>query len=157
MDLYIRKAQIGDLEIVQTLNLKLFEKEYKEYDNLLDLKWTFWNSWTTYFKDRIIWDDWCTFVVEIDNIIVWYLCWWICTWELYRMLPVCAELENTFILETYRWKWLWTMLFRAFIERCKIKNVKKIRVEASANNDLTIGFYRKNNFKDYSLKLEANI
>ena len=41
MDLYIRKAQIGDLEIVQTLNLKLFEKEYKEYDNLLDLKWTF--------------------------------------------------------------------------------------------------------------------
>ena len=49
------------------------------------------------------------------------------------------------------------MLFRAFIERCKIKNVKKIRVEASANNDLTIGFYRKNNFKDYSLKLEANI
>ena len=41
MNLSIRKAHINDLEIIQKLNLQLFEKEHKEYDDLLDLKWTF--------------------------------------------------------------------------------------------------------------------
>jgi len=157
MGLSIRKANIEDLETVQKLNLQLFEKEHREYDDLLDLHWTFWNSWTKYFKNRILEDDWCAFIAEVDGIVVWYLCWWIRSGESYRILPICAELENTFVLDTYRWKWLWTMLFDAFIERCKHKEVRKIMVEASAANEWAIKFYKKNNFKDYSLKLEADI
>ena len=41
MDELIRSATLDDLEDIQSLNLKLFEKEHKEYDPLLDLCWTF--------------------------------------------------------------------------------------------------------------------
>ncbi len=49
------------------------------------------------------------------------------------------------------------MLYDAFVEWCKNKNVKILSVSASAENKQAIGFYHKNGFEDYSLVLENKI
>ena len=157
MDELIRFATLDDLEAIQTLNLKLFEKEHKEYDLLLDLNWTFWEKGTTYYKNRILKDDGCVVVALLDNKVVGYLCGWITKAESYRILPTVAELENTFVLESFRSKGLGKKMFEKFLEWCKSKRVGKIRVAASAANEKAIKFYRTHNFHDYTLMLEMDI
>lgn len=146
-----------DLRKVQELNLKLFEKEHKEYDSLLNLNWTFGEIGTKYYKDRISKDDGCVLVAITDNKIVGYLCGGLIKTQEYRNLPIVAELENTFVLNKFRSKDIGKKLYNKFIEWCKTKNVGKVKVEASAQNELAIKFYRNNNFKDYSLVLEADL
>lgn len=157
MEIIIKNATLDDLENIQELNLKLFEKEYKDYDPLLNLDWTFGEAGTKYYQDKITKDDGCVIVALVNNRIVGYLCGGLTEGEVYRKLPVVAELENTFVLDEFRSKGIGKQLYNKFVERCKIKNVGKIRVEASAKNDLVINFYRNNNFKDYSLILESDI
>ena len=91
MEILIKKAEIQDLKRVQELNLELFKKEYKEYDNLLNLDYTFWKTGTKYYKDRIIKDDWCIYICKINNKIIGYICWAISKGEDYRNLPIMAE------------------------------------------------------------------
>ncbi len=157
MDVTIKNATMDDLQKVQELNLKLFEKEHKEFDSLLNLDWTFGKTGTKYYQDRISKDDGCVFVAIVDNKIVGYLCGGLTKAEDYRILPIVAELENTFVLNEFRSKEIGKQLYNKFIEWCKTKNVGKIRVEASAQNELAIKFYRNNNFKDYTLVLESDL
>lgn len=157
MEVTIRKATIKDLKKVQELNLKLFEKEHKEYDKFLNLNWTFGAEGTKYFSDRIKNEDGCVFVAELNKEIVGYLCGGLRKSKPYRNPPIMAELENTLVLENHRSKGIGSKLFDAFINWCKTKKVEKIRVEASAQNKLAISFYRKNGFKDYTLVLEADL
>lgn len=157
MEIQIKKACLDDLEKIQELNLKLFKKEYKEYDSLLDLNWTFWEAGSKYYKDKITKNNNCVLIAIFENEIVWYLCAWLTKDESYRKLPVVAELENIFVLKEFRSKGIWKKLYNKFLEWCKRKNVWKIRVEASIQNKLAIKFYRENNFKDYTLILEADL
>lgn len=157
MDTIIKNAAINDLQKIQELNLKLFEKEHKEYDSLLNLDWTFGKVGTKYYQDRISKDDGCVLVAIVDNKIVGYLCGGLKKAEEYRNLPIVAELENTFVLDEFRSKGIGKKLYNEFINWCKTKNVGKIRVEASVQNELAIKFYRNNNFKDYTLILEADL
>ncbi len=157
MDVIIRNATLNDLQKVQELNLKLFEKEHKEYDSLLNMDWTFGGAGTKYYQDRISEDDGCVLVAIIDDRIVGYLCGGLTEAEKYRHLPIVAELENTFVLDEFRSKWIGKQLYTTFVDWCKSKNVGKLRVEASAQNEWAIKFYRKNNFKDYTLVLETEL
>ena len=157
MDVIIKTATMDDLQKVQELNRKLFEKEHKEFDSLLNLDWTFGETGTKYYQDRISKDDGCVFVAIMDNKIVGYLCGGLTKVEDYRILPIVAELENTFVLDEFRSKGIGKQLYNKFIEWCKTKNVGKIRVEASAQNELAIKFYRNNNFKDHALILESDL
>ncbi|MDA3836955.1 MAG: GNAT family N-acetyltransferase [Nanoarchaeota archaeon] len=157
MDVDIRKATINDLVRVQELNLKLFEKEYEEWDSLLDLNWTFSEVGTKYFADRISVDEGFVFVALVNNEIVGYLCGGLTKAEEYRKLPVVAELENTFVLEKFRSSGIGGKMYAKFIEWCKAKNVGKVRVEATAQNELAINFYRNNGFRDYTLVLESDL
>jgi len=157
MDVTVKTATMDDLQKVQELNLKLFEKEHKEFDSLLNLDWTFGKTGTKYYQDRISKDDGCVFVAIVDNKIVAYLCGGLTKAEDYRILPIVAELENTFVLDEFRSKGIGKQLYNKFIDWCKTKNVGKIRVEASAQNELAIKFYRNNNFKDYTLVLESDL
>ena len=157
MNITIKTATITDLQKVQELNFKLFEKEQEEYDSLLNLDWTFGETGTEYFKDRITKDNGCVFVAIVNNKIVGYLCGGLTKAEEYRILPIVAELENTFVLNEFRSKGIGKQLYNKFIEWCKTKNVGKIRVEASAQNELAIKFYRINKFKDHTLILESDL
>ncbi len=157
MDVIIRNATIEDLQKVQELNLKLFEKEHKEYDPLLNLNWTFGEEGTKYFKDRISKDDGCVLVAVVEDKIVGYLCGGLTKAEKYRHLPIVAELESTLVLDEFRSKGIGKKMYIKFIDWCKTKNVGKLRVEATAQNELAIKFYRSNGFKDYTLILEADL
>lgn len=157
MNVIIRNSEIDDLQRVQELNLKLFEKEHEEYDSLLNLDWTFGKIGTKYYQDRISEEDGCVLVAIVDNKIVGYLCGRLTKAEDYRNLPLVAELENTFVLEEFRSNGIGKRLYDEFINWCKTKNVGKIRIEASIQNELVIKFYRNNNFKDYSLILERDL
>ena len=159
MDVTIKTATINDLQKIQELNLKLFKKEHKEFDSLLNLDWTFGKTGTKYYQDRISKDDGCVFIAIVDHKIVGYLCGGLKPQkaESYRILPIVAELENTFVLDEFRSKGIGKQLYNKFIEWCKAKDVGKIRVEASAQNELAIKFYRNNNFKDYTLVLESDL
>jgi len=157
MKVTIKNATIYDLRKVQELNLKLFEKEYEEYDPLLNLNWTFGKEGTKYYKDRVSKDDGCVLIAIVENEIVGYLCGGIKKAEAYRNLPIVAELENTFVLEDFRSKGVGKQLFDEFINWCKNKKVGKVRVEGSAQNERVIKFYRTNNFKDYTLVLELDL
>lgn len=152
-----RPATLEDLLEIQKLNSMLFKKEHKEFDSLLDLNWTFSEAGTKYYQDRITKDDGCVLAAVVDGKIVAYLCGGLIKGEEYRILPITAELENTFVLDDFRSKGIGKQLYNDFINWCKTKNVKKVRVEASALNELAIKFYRNNNFKDYSLVLESDI
>ena len=153
----IKSATIKDLKDIQKLNLMLFEKEYKEYDKTLNCKWTFANDGENYFKKRIIKNDGCTLVAYIDNKMVGYLIGGFQKKESYRVLPALAELENMFVLDDCRSKGVGTKLFCAFIDWCKSKDVKRLRVVASAMNVRAIEFYKKNNLIEYDLVLESDI
>ncbi len=157
MDIKIEAAKIENLKDIQGLNSKLFAKEYKDYDQLLKLDWPFGSEGTQYFTDRISKPDGCVFVAKVDNKTVGYLAGGLTQRETYRNLPICAELENTFILDDYRSKGIGSRLYAEFLGWCKTKNVHKIVVEVSAQNELGLNFYRKNSFKDFSMILEADL
>lgn len=157
MKVIIKNATIDDLQKDQELNLKLFKKEHEEYDPLLNLKWTFGKEGAKYYKNRILKDDGCVLIAIVENEIIGYLCGGIAKAEDYRNLPIIAELENTLVLEKFRSKGIGIQLYDEFIKWCKTKYVGKVRVEASAQNEKAIKFYRVNNFKDHTLILEHDI
>ncbi len=97
----VRRAGIKDLKRIQELNLLLFEKEHKEYDEFLNLNWTFGEAGEKAFRKHLIEKDSCAFVVENDNIIIGYLVGSVCKLEEYRNAPKSAELDNMFVLEEY--------------------------------------------------------
>jgi ribosomal protein S18 acetylase RimI-like enzyme len=154
MEIIVSNAQMNDLMEIQALNLMLFEKEHKEYDKFLNLNWTFSKEGIKYFKDKITKKDNCLFVAKLDGKIVGYLAGSLTKAEAYRNLPKVAELNDTLVLEGNRSLGIGTKLYNEFMKWCKKQNVKIIRVQASAQNERAIKFYRKNGFKDYTLILE---
>ncbi|MCK4745306.1 GNAT family N-acetyltransferase [Candidatus Parcubacteria bacterium] len=157
MKIKIKFATIENLKDIQKLNLMLFKKEYYEYDKTLNCEWTFKSDGENYFKKRIIKDDGCVLIAYADNKIVGYLIGGLKEIKPSRLLSAFAELENMFVLENYRCKQIGSKLFKAFINWCKSKNVKRLRVVASAMNICAIKFYKKNGFIEYDLILESDI
>jgi GNAT superfamily N-acetyltransferase len=157
MKTIIKKATIEDLKIVQALNLKLFQKECKDYDPLLDLDWTKSKEGTEYYAKRIQSENGCVLLAQIDGEVVGYLCGGITKAEPYRKLPKVVELENTLVLKKHRGEGIGKQLFDEFMTWCKEQKVGKIRVEASAQNEGAINFYHIRGFKDYTLILEKNV
>lgn len=153
----IKEAKIEDLKDIQKLNLLLFEKEYEEYDKFLNCDWTFGKEGEKYFKDKILKEDDCAFIAIEDNKVVGYLAGGLTKGEDYRNLPKVAELDNTFVLKEYRNSGVGTKLYDEFIKWCKSKKVKIIKVQATAQNNKAINFYRKNGFEDYTLILEHKL
>ena len=96
-------------------------------------------------------------VASQGSTLVGYLCGGIAKPEAYRTLPVTAELENMFVLESNRSQGIGEQLVRKFFSWCKQKHVGKIVMKASAQNTRAIKFYTSQNFKPYSLVLEADI
>lgn len=153
----IQEATIDDLRDIQQLNIQLFTKEHKEYDHLLNLDRTWSDEWATYFRNRILEDDWCVFLAKLNWRIVWYICWWVLKEDSWRYSWPQAELENMYILDDYRGAGIWTELINAFRSWCSKNSIKKIRLEVAALNSDAISFYQKNGFSTYSLIQECDV
>jgi GNAT superfamily N-acetyltransferase len=156
-ELKIKLASIKNLKEIQKLNFMLFKKEHEEYDKTLNRKWAYSSDGESYFKKRIIEDDGCALVAQIDNKIVGYLVGGLIKKGSHRVLLTFAELENMFVIDNIRSKGVGTKLFQAFADWCKTKNVKRLRVIASSMNFRAIEFYKKNGLVEYDLVLESDI
>lgn len=153
----IRKATINDLETIQDLNLMLFKKEQKEYDEKLNINWTFSEIGTNYYKAKINDSKSIALVAEEKDKIVGYLVGGLCKTYNYRNITLMSELENMFILDDYRSKGIGSELIQKFITWSKEQGAERAHVEASAQNDQAISCYRKNGFEDYTLDLEIKL
>lgn len=102
MELLIKKATIDNLKDIQELNHQLFEKEFTDFDNTLNLNWTLSKTGEEYFMEHITDVDNCVFIAIADGAIIGYLAGSLNEENSYRIPFKCAELENMFILDTYR-------------------------------------------------------
>ena len=157
MDFIIRNADINDIYEIQRMNKLLFEKEYNEYDDTLNLEWTFGEEGTKYFTDRITNDDGCSFVAIIEDKVVGYLAGGLLKAESYRKEMKMAELENMLVLEEYRSKGIGKALYEKFVEWCKTNGIERISVVSSAENEKGCNFYRMQGLKDFSITFEKEI
>ncbi len=99
----------------------------------------------------------CVFVAAVKDDVVGYLTGSISRAKLYRSIKEYAELESMFVLEGFRDLKIGSRLVLAFISWCKQCRIKRIHVEASAENRKAIGFYKKFGLKEYSCVLEMDI
>ena len=62
-----------------------------------------------------------------------------------------------FILEEFRERGVGKKLMEGFIDWCKKKGVKRIKLVASIQNSKAIKFYHKLGFDNYTLNLEKTL
>jgi len=153
-NLKIRRAEIKDLDAILQLNHKLFEKEHREYDNSLDLNWTY-DKGVKIFNDDII-NDFAA-VAEIDEKIIGYLVGETLDPETSWRTVKIAELNNMFIEKEFRNQGIGKKLIEEFVKWCKNKQIDRISVRASAQNELGIEFYKQIGFKNYDVVLEMKL
>ncbi|MBS3072489.1 GNAT family N-acetyltransferase [Candidatus Pacearchaeota archaeon] len=157
MSIIIRRAIIKDLKDIQNLNLKLCKKEFKEFDNTININFPIQEKGKNYFRERIRSNNCFSSVAVESGKIVGYIAGAIVKAEDYRDIKKIAEAENMFILDDYRNMGIGTKLMDSFIEWCTKKKVKRVRVVISALNDPSIKFHKKNKFEDYDVVLEKKI
>lgn len=151
MNITIRKANIDDLECIQKLNSKLFEKEYREFDDSLKVSWPFEKEGENYFRDVI--DNHYTIVAIVNENVVGYLAGSLNIQNSYNTTSI-AELDNMFIEEEYRNQGIGKSLIQNFIEYCNKNNIDEIKVTASFKNKNAIQFYIRNGFEEFELTLK---
>jgi len=153
-NVYIRKAMIKDLNLIQELNNNLFDFEFKNFDDTLKLGWSFEKEGKEYFEYMI--KNEIVFVAEVEKKIVGYLAGIICEKTSY-ITETFAELENMCIDDKYRQLGIGTILIDEFKKYCKEEGIQNIKVTALAKNSRAIQFYMKNGFEDYNVTLKYKI
>lgn len=153
MNVSIRKANIKDLAKVQELNNRLFELEYKVFDDTLNVGWTYENAGEKYFKDMI--ENEVVFLAMVNDNIVGYLAGIICKTSYIK--SKLSEIDNMFVLEDYRKKGVGQKLIEEFKKHSVSKGVDSIKVTASAKNKNAILFYIKNGFKEWNVTFRCKL
>jgi len=154
----IRRATLKDFKSIQELVSLLIQREYKEWDKTLDLKWAFKKRGVKYLKKRIKDKKNSLVLVAIeDNKIVGCRVGAITKPEDYRIPEKYAEAEFMFVLPEFRNKGIGTKMINVFIKWCKERGVKRIKVVVDAHNKKAHKFDRKKGFKDYTITFEKGI
>jgi len=151
-----RKANIKDLKSILELHLKLFKKEYEEFDKIINLNWTYGDG-KKYFRGRITKKDGFSEVIEYKNKIIGYLC-----GGKRKRLPFWkkaqyAEIESFFLENRFRDKGLGSRLLKDFINWCKEKRIDYAFLSASAQNLPAIRLYKKFGFNSRDCQLILNL
>jgi len=159
MSIKILPATISDLNKIIELNLKLFQKEFNEFDKTLNVSWPLTDPSKKYFKERISNVGGCVFVAIIDQQeIIGYLAGGFVEPADYRDIKnPMAELENMFIDDNFRSQGIGSMLLEAFMDWCKQNNLERVKVVASFGNVLGVDFYKKNGFESTEIILEKSL
>jgi ribosomal protein S18 acetylase RimI-like enzyme len=151
-----RKANIKDLESILELHLKLFKKEYEEFDKIINLSWTY-SDGKKYFRGRITKKDGFSEVIEYKNKIIGYLCGGKKERLPFWQKAQYAEIESFFLEKKLRNKGLGSKLLRDFINWCKEKRIDYTFISASAQNLPAIRLYKKFGFHDRDCQLILNL
>jgi ribosomal protein S18 acetylase RimI-like enzyme len=155
MNLEYRDANLDDVKEIIELNQKLFDYEFKNFDNTLDCSWPSKNK--DYFEGLVKSENSFLMVVIDGKKVIGYLAGSISESESYRLKMKLAELENILVLKEYRSQGIGKFFYETFINWCKNQNVTKLRVVASVKNEKAINFYKSCGFEDYNLTLERDL
>jgi len=151
-----RKANIKDLKSILKLNLKLYKKEYEEFDKIINLNWTY-SDGKKYFRKRITKKDGFSEVIKYKNKIIGYLCGGRRKKLPYWKKSQYAEIESFFLEKKFRDKGLGSRLLKDFINWCKEKGVDYTFISASAQNLQAINLYKKFGFNCRDCQLILNL
>ena len=153
-DIKIRKATTQDIDEIIKLNKILFDLEYNNFDDTLNINRPTSDEWKSYFQDSITKN--ITLVATIDNYIIGYLIWNLDSQFSYNTVKQ-AELNNMCILDKYRKFGIGTKLINEFKKICNNNGIQEIKVTASYKNINAIEFYKKNGFNEFELTLKLEI
>ena len=153
-DILIRKANVGDLNIIQDLNNKLFKLEKANYDPTLVSDWPLTDEGKEYFQDLI--NNHYVIVAILDNEIIGYLAGTINDKGSYEEIQY-GEINNMLINEKYRGYGVGQKLIYEFKKYCKENDIYNLKVIASAKNINAINFYKKNGFNDFNVTLTMHL
>lgn len=155
-DLIIRRATPDDLSMVMRLDELLFQYD-AQYDDTLDFGWTRSEEGVAFFTDRVNGTEGVAFVAEHDDHVVGYLCGAITETYSYRRIRQIAELECMFVQPSCRGKGAGSGLVNAFLDWVREQDIHDVRIEASADNETAIAFYKRMGFTPYNLILEGRL
>ena len=155
MEVFIRQAKFSDLEEILRLNKALFDYE-EIFNSEYDLNWTYSDVGRKYFKERLENKSSVILIAELDKKIVGYMLAFINNYPFRSKNPI-AEIENMYIDERFRGIGTGTKLMNELKRILKEKKVKRIKVEAVAQNYKAIEFYKKNGFGDFDVTLELKL
>jgi ribosomal protein S18 acetylase RimI-like enzyme len=151
----IREATISDLEAILHLNKKLFDYE-TSFNTEYNLDWTFSDVGRNYFKKMIEDENEIALVAELEDKIVGYLVVSIYHHSFRKENPI-AELDNMYIEEKFRGKGIGTQLVAEAKRKAKEKGARTLKVEAAAQNEKALSFYRACGFEDFDIILQMSL
>lgn len=151
MNIDIRPAIIGDLESILKLNKALFDYE-TNFNTEYNLDWTYSEVGRSYFTRRIEEDKNIALVAEDNGEVVGYIVVTLYSQPFLKENPI-AELENMFVDESYRGKGIGKRLVEKAKRLAKEKGAKRFKVEAAAQNEKAIKFYKSCGFEDFDVTL----
>ncbi|MCL5261569.1 MAG: GNAT family N-acetyltransferase [Gammaproteobacteria bacterium] len=152
----IRQATLEDFDAILQLAQNLTTLE-TSYDVTVDADWIKNKFGAEYFKEKIVAKDALFLIAICKGEIVGYLAASIIPAQFYRKLSELADLEEIFIVPSYRHSGLGSNLIERCVAWCKEKQIKKLSVTVSANNLQALKFYQAKNFNTYDLILERDI
>ncbi|MEE3343723.1 MAG: GNAT family N-acetyltransferase [Bacilli bacterium] len=153
-EIFIRKAQLEDLNIIQNLNNELFKLEKENYDSTLVQDWPLSEDGKQYFEDLII--NHYVIVAIKDDKIVGYLAGSINEKGSYEEIQY-GEINNMLVDNNFRGFGIGKLLIDKFKQYCKDNNINNLKVVASAKNIKAIEFYKNNGFNDFDITLTTEI
>ena len=153
-EIFIRKAQLEDLNIIQNLNNELFKLEKENYDSTLVQNWPLSEDGKHYFEDLII--NHYVIVAIKNETIVGYLAGSINEKGSYEEIQY-GEINNMLVDNNFRGLGTGKLLIDKFKQYCKDNNINNLKVVASAKNIKAIEFYKNNGFNDFDITLTTEI
>jgi ribosomal protein S18 acetylase RimI-like enzyme len=155
MEITIRKATPKDFESIQALNKALFDYETR-FNDEYNLEWTYSEIGEKYFAHRLESTNTIAFVAEQNQETIGYILAFINTYPFRKNNPI-AEIENMFIKDEKRKQGVGSKLMQAVKKEALRRGVKRLKVEAVAQNTNAINFYKKCGFTEFDLILEMNV
>ncbi len=154
MEIEIKRANNTHLEDIKNLNNQLFEFEYNNFDTSLKVGWTFGKNGEKYFNDML--NNEIVYIALDKANVIGYLAGSINVQGSY-VTKTLAEIDNMFVLESYRKDGIGTKLINAFKEYCIQNKIEELKVTASAKNENALSFYKKNGFNEFEITLKQKI
>lgn len=152
----IRKANNSDIPQIKKLNQILVDYD-RQFDETIQPDWIETTNGSEYLHESLTSEDSVVLVSENDNQINGFLIGCVTEAASYRTLEWLGELEEMVVLPEYRGKKIGEDLVRVFVEWCRSKGLKRIKVEVSAGNSKGLNFYQKQSFGNFNIIMEREI
>jgi ribosomal protein S18 acetylase RimI-like enzyme len=151
----IRTATLQDLPGLQELVDQLAYSDLP-YDNEVDLQWSRTQDGINYLNEKILQKNGVCFIAETDETLIGYSTIAIKKLPAWRKVTA-AEIENLYVVESYRKRGIGKELLEACIRWVKDQKIDRISVSVFSGNESAKEFYIKRGLTPYDSTYELFI